>query len=87
MLIDVITLTALVLAYIIMLVIIGYVAYKERNRLAAMLLGIGFMFVKPFIVMWLMQFIFEFHFNYSQTFGLVFLIGLLTTRMEESDYE
>ena len=87
MFIDVIILTALVLAYIIMSVIIGYVTYKERNRLAAALLGTGFMLVKPLMVMWMMQFMFEFHLDYWQTFGLVFLIGLLTVRMEESDYE
>ena len=87
MIIDVIILTALVLAYIIMIVIIGYVEYDQRNRLAAILLRLGFIFVKPLIVMWLMKFMFQFHFDYWQTFGLVFLIGLLTVGVEESDYQ
>lgn len=87
MFIDIVTLTALVLAYIFMIVIIGYVKYDQRNSLAALLLSLGFIFVKPLIVMWLMKFMFQFHFDYWQTFGLVFLIGLLTVGVEESDYQ
>ena len=69
-----------------MIVIIGYVKYDQRNSLAALLLSLGFIFVKPLIVMWLMNFMFQFHFDYWQTFGLVFLIGL-TVGVEESDYQ
>ena len=87
MFIDIAILAALVLAYIVMMVIIGYVEYVQGNRLAAALLSLGFMFVKPLMVMWLMEFMFQFHFDYWRTFGLVFLLGLLTVGVNKSDYQ
>ena len=76
----------LFILYLFIAVVIGVIAYKEGNKLAAFLLGIGFMFLKPYILMWYMQFILGFHWSYWPSFGVLFVLSLFTLSITKSDF-
>ena len=73
--------------YIVMVAILAVIRYKEENLLAASILDIGFMFLKPFILMWYIQFIFGIVIGYWPLMGGIFVLQLFTTRLTRDDID
>ena len=77
----------LFLVYLVMVAILAVIRYKEENLLAASILDIGFMFLKPFILMWYIQFIFGIVIGYWPLMGGIFVLQLFTTRLTRDDID
>lgn len=77
----------LALVYIFMVAILAVIRYKEENPLAASILNFGFIFLKPFILMWYIHFIFGIVLGYWPLLGGVFVLKLFTTRLTRDDID